>query len=42
VHGGIGFTWEHILHRYYKRAEWLDSFMGFGSAHRADLATTLL
>ncbi len=20
VHGGIGFTWEHILHRYYKRA----------------------
>ena len=42
VHGGIGFTWEHILHRFYKRAEWLDSFMGFGSAHRADLADTLL
>jgi alkylation response protein AidB-like acyl-CoA dehydrogenase len=42
VHGGIGFTWEHILHRYYKRAEWLDSFAGFGSAHRSDLAATLL
>src|SRR5205823_7539253 len=22
AHGGIGFTWEHPLHRYYKRAEW--------------------
>ena len=25
VHGGIGFTWEHPLHRYYKRAEWIQS-----------------
>jgi alkylation response protein AidB-like acyl-CoA dehydrogenase len=23
VHGGIGFTWEHVLHRLYKRALWL-------------------
>ncbi|MGH2754103.1 MAG: acyl-CoA dehydrogenase family protein [Actinomycetota bacterium] len=42
VHGGIGFTWEHILHRYYKRAEWLESFLGFGSQHRAELADSLL
>jgi alkylation response protein AidB-like acyl-CoA dehydrogenase len=26
VHGGIGFTWEHPLHRYYKRALWLHHF----------------
>jgi alkylation response protein AidB-like acyl-CoA dehydrogenase len=24
VHGGIGFTWEHPLHRFYKRALWLE------------------
>jgi alkylation response protein AidB-like acyl-CoA dehydrogenase len=42
VHGGIGFTWEHILHRLYKRAQWIDSFEGFGSKHRADLANMLL
>jgi alkylation response protein AidB-like acyl-CoA dehydrogenase len=28
VHGGTGFTWEHPLHRFYKRALWLE---GFGS-----------
>ena len=26
VHGGIGFTWEHVLHRLYKRALWIESF----------------
>jgi alkylation response protein AidB-like acyl-CoA dehydrogenase len=26
VHGGIGFTWEHPLHRFYKRALWLNQF----------------
>jgi alkylation response protein AidB-like acyl-CoA dehydrogenase len=26
VHGGIGFTWEHPLHRFYKRALWLHHF----------------
>ena len=25
VHGGIGFTWEHPLHRYYKRAQWIQA-----------------
>ena len=24
VHGGIGLTWEHPLHRFYKRALWLE------------------
>jgi alkylation response protein AidB-like acyl-CoA dehydrogenase len=23
IHGGIGFTWEHVLHRLYKRALWI-------------------
>jgi len=42
AHGGIGFTWEHPLHRYYKRALWLQSFGGAGAAHRADVAEALL
>ncbi|MBV9291396.1 MAG: acyl-CoA/acyl-ACP dehydrogenase [Frankiales bacterium] len=42
AHGGIGFTWEHVLHRYYKRAQWLDAFEGFGRDHRADVASAVL
>ncbi len=42
VHGGIGFTYEHPLHRYYKRAQWIDSFDGFGSVQRASVAAALL
>jgi alkylation response protein AidB-like acyl-CoA dehydrogenase len=42
VHGGIGFTWEHILHRYYKRAQWIEAFGGFGSVLRAEVAGELL
>jgi alkylation response protein AidB-like acyl-CoA dehydrogenase len=42
VHGGIGFTWEHPLHRYYKRALWIQSFAGHGAAHRAEVAEALL
>jgi alkylation response protein AidB-like acyl-CoA dehydrogenase len=42
VHGGIGFTWEHILHRYYKRAQWIDSFENFGQVQRATIAAALL
>jgi alkylation response protein AidB-like acyl-CoA dehydrogenase len=26
VHAGVGFTWEHPLHRFYKRALWLEGF----------------
>lgn len=27
VHGGIGFSWEHVLHRYYKRARWIWAYL---------------
>ena len=42
VHGGMGFTWDHPLHRYYKRALWIESFDRSGAAHRADIAEVLL
>ncbi len=42
VHGGIGFTWEHVLHRYYKRAQWIQAFGGFGAALRAEVARAVL
>jgi alkylation response protein AidB-like acyl-CoA dehydrogenase len=42
VHGGIGFTWEHVLHRYYKRAQWIDAFGGHAASHRAAVAAALL
>jgi alkylation response protein AidB-like acyl-CoA dehydrogenase len=42
VHGGIGFTWEHPLHRYYKRAQWIQAFDGFPAAQRAEVAAALL
>ncbi len=42
VHGGIGFTWEHILHRYYKRAQWLQGFRGYPSAQLSRIADALL
>lgn len=41
-HGGIGFTWEHVLHRYYKRAQWLAAFDGPSRAQRAEVAAYLL
>ena len=42
AHGGIGFTWEHPLHRYYKRALWLEGALGYGREHRAEVAQFLL
>ena len=42
AHGGIGFTWEHPLHRYYKRALWLESALGYGRELRAEIAASLL
>ena len=41
VHGGIGFTWEHPLHRYYKRALWIEA-AGSGQRYRAEIAAALL
>jgi alkylation response protein AidB-like acyl-CoA dehydrogenase len=42
VHGGIGFTWEHVLHRLYKRALGNASFASSGTRLRAEVAATLL
>jgi alkylation response protein AidB-like acyl-CoA dehydrogenase len=41
VHGGIGFTWEHVLHEYYKRALAIEAHGGYGRKHRADVAAWL-
>jgi alkylation response protein AidB-like acyl-CoA dehydrogenase len=42
VHGGIGFTWEHVLHEYYKRAQWIQAQHGYAAKHRARIASHLL
>jgi alkylation response protein AidB-like acyl-CoA dehydrogenase len=42
IHGGIGFTWEHVLHRLYKRALWIESFGTSGTRLRAEVAASLL
>jgi acyl-CoA dehydrogenase-like protein len=42
VHGGIGFTFEHPLHRYYKRALELEGALGYGRELRAEIAQYLL
>ena len=42
VHGGIGFTWEHVLHRYYRRAQWLNAFEGGAAFRRKEIAESLL
>ena len=42
VHGGIGFTWEHPLHRLYKRALWLEGVGSRPAELRAEVAEALL
>ena len=42
VHGGMGFTWDHPLHRYYKRALWIEAFDRSAAAHRAEIAQAIL
>jgi alkylation response protein AidB-like acyl-CoA dehydrogenase len=42
AHGGIGFTWEHPLHRYYKRAQWIQGYGGYPAAQRAEVAAFIL
>jgi alkylation response protein AidB-like acyl-CoA dehydrogenase len=42
VHGGIGFTWEHALHRFYKRALWLEGFGKRPAQLRLEVADALL
>jgi len=41
IHGGIGFTWEHDAHLYFKRAKSTELFLGDGNYHRERLATRI-
>jgi alkylation response protein AidB-like acyl-CoA dehydrogenase len=38
IHGGIGFTWEHDAHLYFKRAKSSQLFLGDAAYHREHLA----
>lgn len=42
LHGGIGFTWEHDAHLYFKRARAIQSMLGDGNWHREEVATMIL
>jgi len=41
LHGGIGFTWEHRTHLYFKRAKSSEILLGAPAAHREQLVTRL-
>ena len=41
IHGGIGFTWEHDAHLYFKRAKASELFLGDGAYHRERLASRI-
>lgn len=41
IHGGIGFTWEHDAHLYFKRAKSSQAFLGDSAHHRGKLAALL-
>jgi len=38
IHGGIGFTWEHDMHLWFKRAKWNETAFGDATHHRERLA----
>lgn len=38
IHGGIGFTWEHDLHFWFKRAKWNELSFGDPTFHREQVA----
>ena len=42
VHGGVGFTWEHPLHRFYKRALWLEGLGTRPAELRLEVADAVL
>ena len=42
VHGGTGFTWEHPLHRFYKRALWLEGCGSRPAELRVEVADAVL
>ncbi|MCA1831605.1 MAG: acyl-CoA dehydrogenase family protein [Actinomycetota bacterium] len=41
IHGGIGFTWEHDMHLYFKRAKVSEAAFGDGVWHRERMAQLL-
>jgi alkylation response protein AidB-like acyl-CoA dehydrogenase len=41
IHGGIGYTWEHDMHLYVKRAKSNDVFFGATAWHRSRIASLL-
>jgi alkylation response protein AidB-like acyl-CoA dehydrogenase len=41
VHGGIGFTWDHNLHLYFKRAKGSEVLLGNATWHRERTATLI-
>jgi alkylation response protein AidB-like acyl-CoA dehydrogenase len=41
LHGGIGFTWEHRTHLYFKRAKSSEILLGAPAAHREQLVARL-
>lgn len=42
LHGGIGFTWEHEAHLYFKRARSIQTLLLDGNWHREQIATMIL
>lgn len=42
LHGGIGFTWDHDAHLYFKRARSLQTMLGHGAWHREAIAAMIL
>lgn len=42
LHGGIGFTWEHDAHLYFKRARSIQTMLGSGNWHREQIASMIL
>ena len=42
LHGGIGFTWDHDAHLFFKRARSVQTMLGNGNFHREQVATMVL
>jgi len=42
IHGGIGFTWEHDLHLYYKRSKAAEVMFGDATFHRERIARLVI
>lgn len=42
LHGGIGFTWEHDAHLFFKRARSISSMLGDSQWHREQIATLVV